>query len=107
MKTIKITIGIKLILIAVIIIIGISLFSAFKQSEGSKKYLIMTVSSHNIFIIDEYGVVTEKKISSFMSNLKGSVDLAREINIISLKGYKLTTSSTVQANFGTYIFEKE
>ncbi len=97
----------KIILIAVITIIGISLFSAFKHSEGSKKYLIMTVSNHDIFIVDENGVITEKKIASFMSNLKGSVDLAKEINIISLKGYKLNSSSTSQVNFGTFIFEKE
>lgn len=34
----------KIILIAVITIIGISLFSAFKQSEGSKKLVIVRVS---------------------------------------------------------------
>jgi len=51
----------RLILIAVITIIGISLFSAFKQSEGSKKYLTMTVSFKDLIIVDEKGVATEKK----------------------------------------------
>ncbi len=96
----------KIILIAVITIIGISLFSAFKQSEGSKKYLIMQVSSTDLTIIDEKGLVVEKKIASQIYNLKGTVDLAKEINSISSKGYKLVSIQNYNIHF-QYYFEKE
>ena len=101
----------KLILITVITIIGISLFSAFKQSEGSKKYLTMTVNVKDVYIVDEKGVVTEKKIADRIYDMKGAIDISKEINSISAKGYNLVSSPTYninQFNSGIqYIFEKE
>ncbi len=107
MKTIKITIGIKLIIIAVITITGISLFSAFKQSEGSKKYLTMTISNKDLYIIDENGIITQKNITSASSfNFKGSlIELNKEINSISSKGYRLITHNSPGTQY--FIFEKE
>jgi hypothetical protein len=97
----------KLILIAVITIIGISLFSAFKQSEGSKKYLTMTILRADLIIVDENGVITEKKISNY-GNLNGrAIVLTKEINSISLKGYKLISASDESNLSSNYIFEKE
>ena len=111
MKTINQAVGIKIILIAVITIVGISLFSAFKQSEGSKKYLNMTVRYKEVYIIDENGVVNEKKLSGEIDDLQGSVDITKEINSISAKGYKLISSNTKKLTSGysvnQYIFEKE
>ena len=103
----------KLILIAVITIIGISLFSAFKQSEGSKKYLTMTVNNKDVFIVDENGVASEKKIADRICDLKGATEITKEINSISAKGYNLiscTNSIFSTPGVGTqyqYIFEKE
>lgn len=97
----------RLILIAVITIIGISLFSAFKQSEGSKKYLTMTVINKDLYIIDENGVVTEKRIPSFTGTyVKRSVEITKEINLISSKGYRFI-SFTTEGTGSDYIFEKE
>jgi hypothetical protein len=102
----------KLILIAVITIIGISLFSAFKQSEGSKKYLTMTLSGKDAYIIDENGEVTEKKIADTAPYLKGTKSINKEINTISAKGYKLINTVNLTGGPNTiytiqYIFEKE
>ena len=111
MKTIYQATGIKIILIAVITIVGISLFSAFKQSEGAKKYLNMTVRYKEVYIIDENGAVNEKKLSGEIDDLQGSVDITKEINSISAKGYKLISSNTKKLTSGysvnQYIFEKE
>jgi len=94
----------KIILIAVITIIGISLFSAFKQSEGSKKYLTITFNVKDFYIIDENGVITEKKSTS-ANNMKGiAIDITKEINAISSKGYRLISINTL---YNQYIFEKE
>lgn len=106
MKTIYQAVGKKLILVAAITIIGISLFSAFKQSEGSKKYLTMTVNVKDVYIVDEKGVVTEKEIADRVYTLKGAVDITKEINSISSKGYKLI-SHTKEITTSIYIFEKE
>jgi hypothetical protein len=105
MKTIYQATGMKIILIAVITIIGISLFSAFKQSEGSKKYLTMTISGKDLYIIDENGVVTEKKIEDLFYHLKGTIDVTKEINSISSKGYHLISHNGQGTYF--FIFEKE
>lgn len=96
----------KLILIAVITLVGIGLLTAFKQSEGNRKYLIMQVSSTDLTIIDENGLVVEKKIASQIYNLKGTLDLAKEINSISSKGYKLVSIQNYNIHF-QYYFEKE
>jgi hypothetical protein len=97
----------RIILIAVITIIGIGLLTAFKQSEGSRKYLTMTVVSRNLFIIDEKGVVTEKKIPGFIGTyVERSVEITKEINLISSKGYKFISFTTEGAG-SDYIFEKE
>jgi hypothetical protein len=100
----------KLILIAVITIIGISLFSAFKQSEGSKKYLTMTVSFKDLIIVDEKGVATEKKNDDKIIELKGVIYVTKEINSICSKGYKLVSTVPIYTGSSTtfqYIFEKE
>ncbi len=92
----------KLILIAVITLVGIGLLTAFKQSEGNRKYLLMSLDGKDVYIVDENGVVTEKKTTSVTSTKKMTIDLCQEINVISSKGYKLNNV------FGsTLIFEKE
>ncbi len=96
----------KIILIAVITIIGISLFSAFKQSEGSKKYLTLMIINKELNIIDENGTVTEKKIPDNVLTLKGTIIVNKEINSISSKGYKLIANSG-SLSYSNYIFEKE
>ena len=96
----------KIILIAVITIIGISLFSAFKQSEGSKKYLTMMIINKELNIVDENGAVTEKKIPENVLTLKGTIIVNKEINSISSKGYKLI-SHAVYGTYSNYTFEKE
>ena len=83
MKTIKITFGIKLILIAVITITGISLFSAFKQSEGSKKYLNLVVNFKQIVIIDE-----NNKIESVINADREYGAYFQQINLDSI--FKIT-----------------
>ena len=97
----------KLIAITLITIAGIALLTAFKQSEGSKKYLTMTINGRDMHIIDENGVVTETKIVSRYT-LKGDTEFTKEINSISAKGYKLITYN-IESNVGgsTCIFEKE
>jgi hypothetical protein len=108
----------RLILIAVITIIGISLFSAFKQSEGSKKYLTMTVSSlsETIIITDENGGTTEKEIKVKNRKSEWAASLTIELNNISIKGYKLIETVGISSIGGKdnnlnhitqYIFEKE
>lgn len=102
----------KLIAITIITIAGIALLTAFKQSEGSKKYLMMTISNIDVCVIDENGIVEEKKITSRNTHLKETVDINKEINAISTKGYKLICSTNSispyngSANY-QYIFEKE
>ena len=107
----------RLILIAVITIIGISLFSAFKQSEGSKKYLTMTVSSlsETIIITDENGGTTEKEIKVNRKS-EWAASLTIELNNISIKGYKLIETVGISSinksdnslnHITQYIFEKE
>jgi hypothetical protein len=99
----------KLILIAVITIIGISLFSAFKQSEGSKKYLTMTVSYSQIVVVDE-----NNKIESVAKCEKEYGALLQQINLemnnVSRRGFQLINSSQVQVGGGNnptiYVFEK-
>lgn len=107
MKTIYQAAGMKIILITVITIIGISLFSAFKQSEGSKKYLMMTISNKDLYIVDENGIITQKNITSASSfDFKGSlIELNKEINSISSKGYRLITHNSPGTQY--FIFEKE
>jgi hypothetical protein len=67
----------------------------------------MTISNKDLYIIDENGIVTEKNITSLSSfNFKGSlVELNKEINSISSKGYRLITHNSVGAQY--LIFEKE
>ncbi len=98
----------KLILIAVITVIGIGLLTAFKQSEGNRKYLTMTAFDKELYIIDENGVVTEKRIPGFAGTyLKRSVEIAKEINLISSKGYRFISFSGEGNTVIEYIFEKE
>jgi hypothetical protein len=102
----------RLILIAVITIIGISLFSAFKQSEGSKKYLTMTNNrlSGHLTIINENGLVEIIEIGTATTNPEKNAAIFKKINVelnkLSLKNYKLSfvSGGDVQIN---YIFEKE
>jgi hypothetical protein len=101
----------KIILIIVITLIGIGFLTAFKQSEGNRKYLTMTINGRDLNIIDEKGIVTEKKMASVSYQLKGIVDVTNEINSISDKGYKLINAFNYNSTGGTsivvYIFEKE
>lgn len=109
MKTIKLTVGVKLILIAVITIIGISLFSAFKQSEGSKKYLNLIVNFRQIVIIDENNKI-ESVINSDREYGAYFQQINLEMNNISRNGFKLINSSSVGVLGGgssvVYTFEK-
>jgi hypothetical protein len=95
----------KLIAITLITIAGIALLTAFKQSEGSKKYLTMTINGRDMYIIDENGVVTEKKIADLVYQLKGTIDVTKEINSISSKGYHLISHNGQGTHY--LIFEKE
>ena len=109
MKTIKLTVGIKLILIAVITIISISLFSAFKQSEGSKKYLNLIVNFKQIVIIDENNKI-ESVINADREYGAYFQQINLEMNNISRNGFKLVNSSPVGILGGgssvVYTFEK-
>jgi hypothetical protein len=108
MKTIYQAAGMKIILIAVITIIGISLFSAFKQSEGSKKYLTMTLYLDEINIINENEQLSTVKLSQPFWRTESIKKTTEEINSISSKGYKLIATQTLYApNVVQYIFEKE
>ena len=98
----------RIILIAVITIIGISLFSAFKQSEESKKYLHMSVGAQ-IVIIDENNKIEsvtkpDKEFGGFLQQIN------LEMNNISRRGFQLVSSSQIQMNGGynptIYVFEK-
>ena len=109
MKTIKLTVGIKLILIVVITIIGISLFSAFKQSEGAKKYLILIVNFKQIVIIDENNKI-ESVINADREYGAYFQQINLEMNNISRNGYKLINATPVGIYGGgssvVYTFEK-
>jgi hypothetical protein len=109
MKTIKLTVGIKLILIVVITIIGISLFSAFKQSEGAKKYLNLIVNFKQIVIIDENNKI-ESVINADREYGAYFQQINLEMNNISRNGYKLINATPVGILGGgssvVYTFEK-
>jgi hypothetical protein len=109
MKTIYQATGMKLILIAVITIIGISLFSAFKQSEESKKYLNLIVNFRQIVIIDENNKI-ESIINSDREYGAYFQQINLEMNNISRNGFKLINSSSVGVLGGgssvVYTFEK-
>lgn len=91
----------KLILIAVITVVGIGLLTAFKQSEGKRKYLMLLMDLKEITVIDENQEITKRKISN-NNGTERSKDISKEINDISGRGYKL-----VNITGSTFIFEKE
>lgn len=99
----------KIILIAVITIIGISLFSAFKQSDGSKKYLNLVVNFKQIVIIDENNKI-ESAVDANRDYGTYFQQINLEMNNISLRGFKLVNSSQVGVLGGgssmVYTFEK-
>jgi hypothetical protein len=99
----------RLILIAVITIIGISLFSAFKQSEESKKYLNLIVNFKQIVKIDENNKI-ESAINADRDYGVYFQQINLEMNNISRRGFKLVNSSQVGAFGGgsstVYTFEK-
>ena len=108
MKTIYQATGMNLILVAVITIIGVSLFSAFKQSEESKKYLHMSVGAQ-IVIIDENNKIEsvtkpDKEFGGFLQQVN------LEMNNISKRGFKLVNSAVLYnytgASSTVYTFEK-
>ncbi|MBJ7427589.1 MAG: hypothetical protein JHD28_01310 [Bacteroidia bacterium] len=99
----------NLILIAVITLVGIGLLTAFKQSEGSKKYLTMTVSISQIVVVDENNkkesiATCEKEYGALLQQIN------LEMNNISRRGFQLVNSSQIQMNGGynptIYVFEK-
>lgn len=100
---------IRLILIVVITIIGISLFSAFKQSEESKKYLNLVVTFKQIAIIDENNKI-ESAVNAERDYGAYFQQINLEMNNISRRGFKLINSSQVGILGGgsstVYTFEK-
>jgi len=99
----------KIILFAIITIIGISLLTAFKQSEGAKKYLTMTLYSNNeIIIVDENEQLSTVKLPRSIWTPESIKRTTKEINSISSKGYKLVATQILQeAASIQYIFEKD
>lgn len=97
----------KLILIAVITLVGSGLLTAFKQSEGNRKYLTMTLYFDEINIIDENDQFSTVKLSQPFWRPESIKKTTKEINSISSKGYKLISTQTLQENAVQYIFEKE
>lgn len=99
----------KIILIAVITIIGISLFSAFKQSDESKKYLNLIVNFKQIVIIDENNKI-ESAVDASRDYGTYFQQINLEMNNISRRGFKLVNSSQVGVLGGgssmVYTFEK-
>jgi hypothetical protein len=102
----------KLILIAVIALIGISLFSAFKQSESSKRYLTIYIwgesSPRWVQIYDEnnqYKEISVKKDDDFRMTMN------KMINEYSQKGYKFLSFEVNEESLKKesiyLVFEKE
>ncbi len=98
----------KLILIAVITLVGIGLLTAFKQSEESKQYLNMSVGQQIVIVDENNKIESVIKISKEPGAHLQQINL--EMNNISRRGFKLINSSQIYFWGGgsttIYTFEK-
>ncbi|MES2690862.1 MAG: hypothetical protein V4658_10700 [Bacteroidota bacterium] len=96
--------------IAIAALLGVGMLMAFKQEEKHKQYLTISFLEKDVIIVDEKGLVEERKLSDRIVNKHAYIYITKELNLISAKGYKLisTGSITPGAFVGlTYTFEKE
>ncbi len=98
----------KLILIAVITLVGIGLLTAFKQSEESKKYLHMSVGVQIVIVDENNKIESVTKIDKEFGGLLQQINL--EMNNIARRGFKLVNSAQLNSYNGgyglLYTFEK-